>query len=192
MAPQQQQQQREQRERKRPPRGREVEEREELDERVVHLARTAKVVKGGRRFAFRAVVVVGDNNGSVGVGVGKAREVPEAIRKGGERARRNMRKIPMQGTTIPHQVIATYSAARVLLKPASPGTGVIAGGGVRAVVEAAGIKDILTKSMGSPNILNVVKATNVGLRSLKSPEEEAQRRGKPLESVMPFWSRNAK
>ncbi|HRX03384.1 MAG: 30S ribosomal protein S5 [Anaerolineae bacterium] len=189
MAAQQQQQQ----QRKRQQRGREVEEqREELDERVVHLARTAKVVKGGRRFAFRAVVVVGDNNGSVGVGVGKAREVPEAIRKGSERARRNMKKVPMQGTTIPHQVVATYSAARVLLKPASPGTGVIAGGGVRAVVEAAGIKDILTKSMGSANILNVVKATNVGLRSLKSPEEEAQRRGKPLDSVMPFWSRNAK
>lgn len=188
----QQQQQQQQPKQKRQQRGREVEEREELDERVVHLARTAKVVKGGRRFAFRAVVVVGDNNGSVGVGVGKAREVPEAIRKGSERARRNMKKVPMQGTTIPHQVVATYSAARVLLKPASPGTGVIAGGGVRAVVEAAGIKDILTKSMGSANILNVVKATNVGLRSLKSPEDEARRRGKPLESVSPFWSRNAK
>lgn len=195
MAPQQQQpqqQQQQQQQRRRQQRPREVEEREELDERVVHLARTAKVVKGGRRFAFRAVVVVGDNNGSVGVGIGKAREVPEAIRKGSERARRNMRKIPMQGTTIPHEVMASYSAARVLLKPASPGTGVIAGGGVRAVVEAAGIKDILTKSMGSANILNVVKATDVGLRSLKSPESEAQRRGRPVESVMPFWSRNAK
>ncbi|MFN2164734.1 MAG: 30S ribosomal protein S5 [Anaerolineae bacterium] len=168
-----------------------MEEREELDERVVHLARTAKVVKGGRRFSFRAVVVVGDNNGSVGVGVGKAREVPEAIRKGSERARRNMRKIPLSGTTIPHEVNSRFSAAQVLLKPASPGTGVIAGGGVRAVVEAAGIKDILTKSMGSANILNVVKATYTGLCQLKDPEQEARRRGKSVESLLPFWSRNA-
>lgn len=171
-------------------RGRETEEREELDERVVHLARTAKVVKGGRRFAFRAVVVVGDNKGSVGVGVGKAREVPEAIRKGSERARRNMRKIPMAGTTIPHEVVSNYSAARVLLKPASQGTGVIAGGGVRAVVEAAGIKDILTKSMGSANILNVVRATYEGLCQLKDPEEEARRRGKAPNSLQPFWRRH--
>ena len=177
--------------RRRQPRGRDNDEREELDERVVHLARTAKVVKGGRRFAFRAVVVVGDNNGSVGIGVGKAREVPEAIRKGSERARRNMRRIAMTGTTIPHEVTANFSAARVLLKPASRGTGVIAGGGVRAVVEAAGIKDILTKSMGSANILNVVKATYTGLCQLKDPNEEAQRRGKPVESIMPFWSRHA-
>lgn len=172
-------------------RSQDVEEREELDERVVHLARTAKVVKGGRRFSFRAVVVVGDNNGRVGVGVGKAREVPEAIRKGSDRARRNMRAIPMVGTTIPHQVTSTHSAARVLLKPASPGTGVIAGGGVRAVIEAAGIKDILTKSMGSPNILNVVQATYSGLCQLKDPEEEAMRRGKPADSLLPFWRRNA-
>lgn len=172
-------------------RSREVEEREELDERVVHLARTAKVVKGGRRFSFRAVVVVGDNNGRVGVGVGKAREVPEAIRKGSEHARRNMRTVPMVGTTIPHQVLSSYSAARVLLKPASPGTGVIAGGGVRAVVEAAGIKDILTKSMGSANILNVVRATYTGLCLLKDPDQEAQRRGKPIGSLAPFWRRNA-
>lgn len=162
-----------------------------MDERVVHLARTAKVVKGGRRFSFRAVVVVGDNNGRVGVGVGKAREVPEAIRKGSDRARRNMRPIPLVGTTIPHQVVSTHSAARVLLKPASPGTGVIAGGGVRAVIEAAGIKDILTKSMGSPNILNVVQATYAGLCQLKDPEEEAMRRGKPANSLQPFWRRNA-
>lgn len=165
------------------------EEREELDERVVHIARTAKVVKGGRRFSFRAVVVVGDNNGRVGVGVGKAREVPEAIRKGSERARRSMRRIPLVGTTIPHPVLAKYGAAKVLLKPASPGTGVIAGGGVRAVVEAAGIKDILTKSLGSSNILNVVRATMAGLEQLKDPEEEAQRRGRPLEEVLPFWMR---
>ncbi len=166
-----------------------MEEREELDERVVHIARTAKVVKGGRRFSFRAVVVVGDNNGRVGVGVGKAREVPEAIRKGSERARRAMRKIPLVGTTIPHPVVAEFGAAKVLLKPASPGTGVIAGGGVRAVVEAAGIKDILTKSLGSSNILNVVRATMAGLEQLKDPEVEAQRRGRPIEDVLPFWMR---
>jgi len=166
-----------------------VEEEEEFDERVVDIARTAKVVKGGRRFGFRAVVVVGDNRGSVGVGVGKAREVPEAIRKGVERAKRDMRKIPIVGTTIPHQVVSRFSAAKVLLKPASPGTGVIAGGGVRAVVEAAGIKDILTKSLGSSNILNVVKATMAALDQLKDPEEEAVLRGKPVDALKPFWSR---
>lgn len=172
-------------------RAREEEEREELDERVVDLARTAKVVKGGRRFSFRAVVVVGDNKGRVGIGMGKAREVPDAIRKGSERARRNMRTIPLEGTTIPHEVVSDFSAAKVLLKPASPGTGVIAGGGVRAVVEAAGIKDILTKSMGSSNILNVVTATYLGLCQLKDPEREAQRRGKPSGSLAPYWRRDA-
>lgn len=166
-----------------------LEEREELDERVVHIARTAKVIKGGRRFAFRVVVVVGDNQGRVGIGIGKARSVPDAIRKGIERARKNMRKIPMVGTTIPHEVIAEFGAAKVLLKPASPGTGVIAGGGVRAVVEAAGIRDILTKSLGSSNILNVVKATMKGLTQLKDVEEEARLRGKPVTEVMPFWAR---
>jgi small subunit ribosomal protein S5 len=156
---------------------------------VVHIARTAKVVKGGRRFAFRAIVIVGDNKGSVGVGVGKAREVPEAIRKGAERARKSMKLIPLAGTTIPHEVATRYSAAKVLLKPASPGTGVIAGGGVRAVVEAAGIKDILTKSMGSANILNVVKATMQALQELKDPAVLAERRGVPMDRVLPFWMR---
>ncbi len=165
------------------------EEREELDERVIHIIRTAKVVQGGRRFSFRAVVVVGDHNGSVGVGVGKANEVPDAIRKGSERARRAMHKIPLVGSTIPHQVVADFGAARVMLKPASPGTGVIAGGGVRAVLEAAGIKDVLTKSLGSANILNVVMATMAGLDQLKDPEVEAQRRGRPVESLLPFWRR---
>ncbi|MFQ5859254.1 MAG: 30S ribosomal protein S5 [Anaerolineae bacterium] len=162
--------------------------RDELDERIVHIARTAKVQKGGRRFSFRVVVVVGDNGGRVGVAVGKARDVPEAIRKGIERAKRNMIDVPMVNTTIPHEVVSRFSAAEVLLKPASPGTGVIAGGGVRAVVEAAGIRDILTKSLGSDNILNVVYATYEGLKQLKDPQEEARRRGLPLERVQPFWS----
>ncbi len=169
-------------------RGRE-EEVDELDERVVHIARTAKVIKGGRRFNFRALVVVGDNKGSVGVGVGKARQVPDAIRKGAERARKNMRQVPMAGSTIPHAVTTQYSAAKVMLRPASPGTGVIAGGGVRAVVEAAGIRDILTKSMGSANILNVVKATIQALGELQDPAIVAERRGVPASKVMPFWMR---
>jgi small subunit ribosomal protein S5 len=164
-------------------------EREELDERVVHITRTAKVIKGGRRFAFRAVVVVGDNQGSVGVGVGKARGVPDAIRKGAEQAKKNMRKVTLVGTTIPHEVIAQFGAAKVLLKPASPGTGVIAGSGVRAVVEAAGIRDILTKSLGSSNILNVIRATMKGLSQLKDIQEEARLRGKSVAELMPFWAR---
>ncbi len=165
------------------------EEVEELDERVIHITRTAKVIKGGRRFNFRALVVVGDNKGSVGIGVGKARQVPDAIRKGTERARKNMRQIPLMGTTIPHGITSQYSAAKVMLRPASPGTGVIAGGGVRAVVEAAGVKDILTKSMGSANILNVVKATMQALEELQDPAVVAERRGVPLERVLPFWMR---
>ncbi len=173
------------------PRERE-EEREQLDERVVQVARTSKVLKGGRRFAFRAVVVVGDNHGQVGFGVGKAREVPEAVRKASERARGTMRRIPTVGTTIPHQAIGDFSAARVLLRPASAGTGVIAGGGVRAVLEAAGIRDILTKSLGSANILNVVAATFVALGMLKDPEEEAKRRGRPVEALTPYWLRGGK
>jgi small subunit ribosomal protein S5 len=167
----------------------EFDEVEELDERVVHIARTAKVVKGGRRFSFRAVVVVGDNRGRVGVGVGKARQVPDAIRKGSERARRNMTPVPLAGTTIPHEVTSRFSAAKVFMKPAAPGTGVIAGGGVRAVVEAAGIRDILTKSLGSANILNVVKATVQALNELQDPVEIANRRGLPVDRVQPFWSR---
>jgi len=168
------------------------EEREQLDERVVQVARTSKVLKGGRRFAFRAVVVVGDNHGQVGFGVGKAREVPEAVRKASERARGTMRRIPTVGTTIPHQSTGVFSAARVLLRPASAGTGVIAGGGVRAVLEAAGIRDILTKSLGSANILNVVAATFVALGALKDPEEEAKRRGRPVEALTPYWLRGGK
>lgn len=162
-------------------------EEEFLEERVVHIARVAKVVKGGRRFGFRAVVVVGDGQGSVGAGVGKAREVPEAIRKGIEKAKKNMIQVPIVSGTIPHEVVSGFGAAKVLLKPASPGTGVMAGGGVRAVVEAAGVKNILTKSLGSANILNVVLATIEGLKQLKNPEAEARRRGKPLEEVLPFW-----
>ena len=165
------------------------EEQEQLEERVVSLARVAKVVKGGRHFGFRAVVVVGDRNGSVGVGIGKAREVPEAIRKGSERARKNMKKVVLEGTTIPHQVISRFGAAEVMLKPASPGTGVIAGSAVRAVVEAAGIRDILTKSLRSANQLNVVQATMQGLLQLKDSSEEAQRRGKQAIEVAPFWRR---
>ena len=178
---------------KRPPRERERDDdREQLDERVVHIARTSKVLKGGRRFAFRAVVVVGDNHGKVGFGVGKAREVPDAVRKASDRARKIMRPIPMVGTTIPHESLGDFSAARVLLRPASPGTGVIAGGAVRAVLEAAGIRDILTKSQGSANKLNVVAATFKALGMLKDPEEEAKRRGRPVEALMPYWLRGGK
>jgi small subunit ribosomal protein S5 len=161
----------------------------ELDERVVDIARVAKVVKGGRRFSFRVAVVVGDNRGSVGVGVGKANAVPDAMRKASERARKNMHKVSIYNTTIPHEVIGKVSGARVLLKPASPGTGVIAGGGVRAVLEAAGISDILTKSLGSSNILNVVFATMSALEQLKFLQEEAARRGKSPKELIPFWER---
>lgn len=161
----------------------------ELDERVVDIARVAKVVKGGRRFSFRVTVVVGDNRGSVGIGVGKANAVPDAMRKASERARKNMHKVNLYGSTIPHPVLGRVSGSKVLLKPASPGTGVIAGGGVRAVLEAVGVSDILTKSLGSSNILNVVSATIVALDTLKSPQEEAARRGKPVKDILPFWDR---
>jgi small subunit ribosomal protein S5 len=162
-------------------------EEPEFEEKVVSIARTAKVVKGGRRFGFRALVVIGDGNGRVGIGIGKAREVPEAIRKGVERAKRTLISIPMLESTIPHTITTDFNAAKVMLKPASPGTGVIAGGGVRAVVEAAGIRDILTKSLGSDNILNVVHATYKALSELKDPKEEARRRGHPLSHVVPPW-----
>jgi small subunit ribosomal protein S5 len=165
------------------------EDKEELDERIVDISRVAKVIKGGRRFAFRTVVVVGDNRGRVGVGVGKSRAVPDAIRKATEKARRTMTNVAIVGGTIPHELVARHGGAEVFLKPASPGTGVIAGGGVRAVVEAAGIKDILTKSLGSPNVLNVVHATIDGLKSLKRLEEEAAARGKTPDDLRPFWMR---
>ena len=147
----------------------------------------AKVVKGGRRFGFRALVAVGNGRGSVGVGLGKARGVPDAIRKGVERAKKNMVKIPLADTTIPHKVLSTFGAAKVLLKPASPGTGVIAGSGIRAVLEVAGIKDILTKSLGSSNVINVVYATMRGLQQLKDIEVEAQRRGKTVADLSAPW-----
>lgn len=161
----------------------------QFDERVIDIARVAKVVKGGRRFSFRVTMVIGDNNGNVGLGLGKAKAVPDAMRKASEHAHKNMRKITLLGTTIPHEVIGEQSGARVLLKPASLGTGVIAAGGVRAVCEAAGIRDILTKSLGSSNMLNIVQATFDALSQLKSPEAVAIERGKDLKDVMPFWER---
>ena len=151
-----------------------------LEERVVQINRVAKVVKGGRRFSFSAVVVVGDGAGHVGVGLGKAGEVPEAIRKGVEDAKKNLIKIPMVGTTIPHEVNVQFSASKVMLKPASQGTGVIAGGSVRAVVEAAGLRDILSKVYGSTNPVNVTRATLQGLKSLRSAAEISAARGVPV------------
>ena len=174
------------------PRRERDEDREELDERVIDITRVAKVVKGGRRFAFRTVVIVGDNKGRVGIGVGKSRGVPESIKKGADSARKRMTRVSLSGTTIPHEIIAKHGGAVVMLRPASPGTGVIAGGSVRAVLEAAGVRDILSKSQGSNNMLNVAIATLKALNSLQNAEDLARMRGKDANDLQPFWVQGSK
>ena len=169
--------------------GQQYQTEDAFEERVIEIARVAKVVKGGRRFRFRVTVVVGDKKGTVGMGTGKANAVPDAMRKASERAHKNMQAMNLSGTTIPHESMGMVGGARVFLKPASAGTGVIAAGGVRAVLEVAGVRDILTKSMGSANVLNVVMATFDALHGLRSAQLEASRRGKKIEDLLPFWER---
>ena len=162
---------------------------DDLTDRVIHINRVAKVVKGGRRFSFSALVVVGDGAGHVGVGMGKANEVPEAIRKGNERAKKSLFRVPLTGRTIPHKVDGRSGAGRIVLRPASEGTGVIAGGAMRAVLEAAGVKDVLAKILGTTNPHNVVNATVAALQLLEAPEDVALRRGKPVDDVAPQRSK---
>ncbi len=165
------------------------EEREELEERVVDIRRVAKVIKGGRRFGFRTVVVVGDKAGRIGIGIGKSRAVPDSIRKANQKARVSLKKYALAEGTIPHAVTGEYGGSKVLLLPAAPGSGVIAGGGVRAVLEVVGVHNILTKSQGSSNLLNVAMATLEALSQIRSPELLAEMRGKPVHEMRPVWAR---